>query len=359
VDERDDQEQGPLTPSPGDARGRRVPWLRLVSVRSDSAVADAAVYPDEPRATTLRPVSAPTTPRVAALDALLKDVDELRASVRRDLGLAATAVEAGEEELAAYLLSGTDDDLRAFGERAVVRVDELPAAEAGPGAGAARAAGAEELSDALVDVVGPARRRRMAPAAPLVAAAALLFASLSGSLPELGGGERVSSEAAVRSFGDLAALADSGASPQVVSEAAAQLHADMAPLIAAASTDPEAAEEAIAILQRETEVLSQSLDETHPELRQVIEQARALVRYLKAASKKPAVKVPAVVAPPQRPATAESTKPSPRPSAKPSATSSPKPASTPSPKPSSTATPAPSASPSGSPEPDPLNPGLG
>jgi hypothetical protein len=293
----------------------------------------------------LRTVGEADVPRHPGLDALLKDVDDLRTAMRRDLSLAATAASAGESDLAAFLLSSADDDVRGFGERADARLtdladapDDLPAA----------------VGSDVLGPLAPARRaRRLMPAAPLVAAAAALFVGLSGSIPTIGDGSFGSSTNASvnRSLDDLEDHIDAGATPDEVAGVVDEIHAELATLLAASGSDPEAAQAAIDLLNREAAVLSRSADGAHPQLQQAIAEARALVTLLKRNVRKPAA--PKVTVPVPAPAPPQAD-PSPAP-ASPKATSSPKPASpkpsassTPSAKPSATATPTPTASSSSS-----------
>lgn len=286
-------------------------------------------------------------PRVAALDALLKDVDDLRASVRRDLGLAATAVEAGEDDLVAFLLDRSTDDLRDFEDRADGRLADLADVDA-PGLPVAVGA----------DDPGPGSRlrtRRLAPAAPLVAAAAALFVGLSGGVPALSGGATTASGSAGRSLASLSDLIEAGATAEQLGAAADQLHDELVPLLPTASSDPQAAQEAIDLLNRETAVLLSSADTDHPEVRQAIADAQALVRMLKRAVNRPSVKAglpPVKVEQPEpKPEPSPSSAPSSaKPAPKPSSSPSSKPSSTPSSTPSSSPSSAPSSSPSGSSE---------
>ncbi|MCW2779504.1 MAG: hypothetical protein JWN17_3229, partial [Frankiales bacterium] len=87
--------------------------------------------PDVPTPPTTRrplPGGRPGAPRVAALDALLREIDGIRSSLETDLTLAAGAVEAGAPGLAASLLSGDRSDLAAFQDRALGHLAALEAA---------------------------------------------------------------------------------------------------------------------------------------------------------------------------------------------------------------------------------------
>ncbi len=338
MDEHDGQEQAPT----------RRALRRLRSVPTPypgSGPVSPVDYPGcELRRAVLAEVGATDPPRVAALDALLKDVDDLRATMRRDLSLAATAVSAGDGRFAAFLLGQTDNDVRDFDSRSQANISELDAHELPV------AVGADDLGPALPV---RSRTRRLMPAAPLVAAAAALFMGLSGSLPTLGGSPSSTTNASVtRSLGELTQLARAGASPEMMGDASAQLHASMAPLILAAGTDPEAAQQAIDLLTREADVLSRSANGDHPELQHAIARARALVTLLKDAARRP--KVPAAVIP--LPVASPSSQSSPKPAPKSTATTKPasakpSPTSSPSSKPSSSPSATPSSQPSSQPSP--------
>jgi hypothetical protein len=266
-------------------------------------------------------------PRIAELDALLREVDGLRSTLRRDLTLAATAAEAGEDDFAGWLLLGDDGHIRSFEERALEHLQQLEA---------------EEAAETAVLVPAPRRRRRMLPAAPMVAACAALFGFLTGSVPGLPGSQptspATSNVAALDSYAKLTSLATSGASEDSISAAAAKFHASLAPLVAQAQTNPAAAEKAIALLNSERVVIAASPDS--PALRAVLRQADLLVARLRAhLPKKP---LPVVVPQQQPKKSTTTTKSSPAP--KPSPTASPKPAPKPSPTTAPKATPSPSPS---------------
>ncbi|MDX6199562.1 MAG: hypothetical protein QOJ79_2713 [Actinomycetota bacterium] len=269
-------------------------------------------------------------PRIAELDALLREVDNLRSTMRRDLTLAATAVEAGADDLAGWLLLSQDGEVRAFEQRALAHVGALEAAD-----------------EPAVPVLVPAPRRaaRMLPAAPLIAAAAALVGFLTGALPGTGGPGLTTPRTsnAAQSYAQLTQLAANGASAGDISAAAQKFHADLAPLVAAAGANPEAAQKAIALLQSERAVIAGEGDS--PALRAVLAQADLLVRKLRAT-----LPHPARVVAPAAPVSNSSSKASPAPKSssatKPSPSASPKP----SPKPSPSASQKPSgASPSASP----------
>ncbi|MDT7538879.1 MAG: hypothetical protein QOI82_2464 [Actinomycetota bacterium] len=275
-------------------------------------------------------------PRIAELDALLREVDNLRSTMRRDLTLAATAADAGADDLAGWLLLGSDGEVRAFEERALSRLHALQAAD--------EADQADETAAAAL-IPAPRRVARMLPAAPLVAAAAAVIGFLTGGIPGTGGSPVTSPKTsnAAQSYAQLTALAANGASASRISAAAERFHSDLAPLVATASSNPAAAMRAIDLLQSERAVIAGEADS--PALRAVLAQADLLVRKLRAKLPHSTVVVP--VGPGTNSGSRSSSAPKSSASAKPSPSPSPKP----SPKPSPSASPKPSssASPSSSP----------
>jgi hypothetical protein len=277
-------------------------------------------------------------PRIADLDALLREVDNLRSTMRRDLTLAATAAEAGADDLAGWLLLREDGEVRAFEERALSHLSDLEAAD--------------EATEAPALIPAPRRAARLLPAAPLVAAAAALVGLLSGALPGTGGSSITSPKTsnAAQSYAQLTALAANGASPSRISAAAQKFHADLAPLVASAAANPDAAEKAIALLQSERAVIAGEADS--PALRAVLAQADLLVRRLRATLPR----TTRVITPPA-PVTRDSSRSSsPAPKSSASAKPSPSPSPKASPKPSPSASPKPSSksSPSESPSAGPF-----
>ncbi len=270
-------------------------------------------------------------PRIADLDALLRDVDDLRGSLRRDLSLAATAAEAGEGELAAWLVT-QDDGLRAFEARALGHLDALAIAD----------------DDVLRDDVLPASRprRRMLTPAPFAAAAALVFAfaigvgtpsnTLDPSTPA------TDNAAALASYEAFSQLALEGGSVSQISAAAQEFHDELAPLVARPGTDPAVVSQMIRLLQSERAMLIAGGTSTQA-LTQVLREADRLVARLRANLNQAGLLVPV---PEQKPRSEPSpAKERPRSSTRPTPAAS----STPSPKP--TTSPKPSASPSASPKP--------
>ncbi|HVE74171.1 MAG TPA: hypothetical protein VNA30_03645 [Mycobacteriales bacterium] len=271
-------------------------------------------------------VGDPSLAREPELLALLREVDQLRTSLRSDLTLAATAAQAGEGEMAQWLVRTDEDAVHTFEERAL---GHLAAMDSKPGAVSERRT---------------RRLRRMLPAAPMVAAAAAVLGILAGVVPNNG----VSSppavtdvSAAMASYGELHRLALDGAHPNEMAEAAEQLHEDLAPLLAQAKGDPAAAQQALAMLQGEQAVLVAG-GSTSLQVQAVLREARALVATLRAG-------LPTRRLAPGAPrtglelSTQNEQRSTAKPKPKPSATPKPKPAS---PKPSASAKP--SASPSSS-----------
>ena len=271
-------------------------------------------------------------PRISELDALLRDVDDLRSTMRRDLTLAATAAKAGEADLAGWLLLGDDGRIRTFEERALAHLHEL---EAG------------ELSDEAAPVPAPVpaqrRRHRLLPAAPMVAACAALFGFLTGSVPGVSSSVEspATSNVALDSYARLTTLATNGGSDDSITAAAEQFHADLAPLVAAAGTDPIAAQKALALLRSERAVFAGGVDS--PALRAVLRQADLLVARLQASLPRKPLRPTVVVPAPQqqsKPKASTAPKSSPAPKPTPAAT----PAASPQPSPTSSSKPSPAPS---------------
>jgi hypothetical protein len=302
------------------------PASRRAGLRALPTPTDVEIYVDD-APPLLEIIDELPEPRIADLDALLREVDTLRSTMRRDLSLAATAAEAGESDLAGWLLLGEGGEVRAFEERALAHLGAL-----------------EKLSQpttVLPEEVLPAKRRvpRMLPAAPLVAAAAAVIGFLTGAVPTggLGVSTPKTTNTAMQSYAQLTQLASDGASPSRISAAAKEFHEALAPLVASAGNNPAAAEKAIALLQSERAVIAGEADS--PALRAVLAQADALVRKLQATLPRKTVRPPVVIAP-APPADEPKRQTS---SAKPSASAKPSPSASAGEKPS------PSASPKASP----------
>ncbi|MCW2601476.1 MAG: hypothetical protein JWM02_3305 [Frankiales bacterium] len=262
----------------------------------------------------------PDLPRVGALDALLREIDGLRLSLETDLSLAASAVEAGAPGIAADIIDGERDGLRAFESRAL-----------------------SHLSD-LAEPVAKRNWWALLPAAPFVAAAAVVGFLIGvvphdlGSTPTRAPTTQVS---ASQSLAQLTELATSGQTSKVRSAAVA-LHSQLMALVARAKTDPAAAQQGLLLLRTERAVIAQSGDSQA--LGDVLAASTRLSNLITEALPAAVRTVPTpppftLPLPTSRPAT----KPSSNPTSKPATTSTTKPAT----KASSSAKPRPSSSPSG------------
>jgi len=265
-----------------------------------------------------RPAQPAEPPRVDALDALLRDVDDLRLTLATDLSLAASAVESGVPQVALDILSSDRDSLHRFEERALANLAELDS---------------------------PTPRKSVwaqAHAAPIVAAAALV-GLLAGVVPHVVGPstDSTTTVAASDSLERLQELALKGDTERVRA-ASFQLHQQLASVVANAHDDPAAAQNALLLLSYEQSAIANSADSLA--LADVLRQSQALARAIVAALPASARRhVPA-------PAVAVAPEPSPSPKA------SPKPSPSASPKPKPSAKPSPSSSPSKDPYPLPSPP---
>lgn len=316
-------EQAGLVPRLRRARLRGLPTPTDVELYVQDAPPLAEVIDDLPE------------PRIAELSALLREVDDLRSTLRRDLTLAATAADAGADDLAGWLLLGDAGEVRAFEGRALAHLRALD--DSGP-----------TPAQPSTAIPAPRRPGRMLPAAPLVAAAAAVVGFLTGVVPGVGGPTTTSPQVsnAALSYAQLTHLAATGASASSISEAAEKFHADLAPLVAAAGSDPEAAERAIELLQSERAVIAGEADS--PALRAVLAQADLLVRRLRA-SLPPHKLRPVLPVAPDHDSRRPSSEPKSSPTPKASPTTSPTPKASPTPSPSSsprsgTASPTPGSS---------------
>ena len=274
-----------------------------------------------------KPETPAEPPRVEALDAFLRQVDDLRLTLETDLTLAASAVESGSPEIAAEILGADREALHRFEVQAL---------------------------DSLSELETPATRKQSVWAqvhvAPIVAAAALvgLLAGLAPQAlgPRTDGNQRT--VAATDSLERLQQLAENGDADQVRA-ASVQLHAQLADVVANAMTDPMAAQTALLLLTYEQSAISHSSDSLA--LADVLRQSQALARAIVAAM--PAEARNVVTSPVPVPA---APKPSPttKAAAKPTASSSPSPKPSASPKPSPT--PSPTASDDKDPYPLPSTP---
>jgi hypothetical protein len=252
----------------------------------------------------------PGLPRVGALDALLREVDSLRLTLETDLSLAASAVEA-----------------RALGH----------------------------LSDLAEEPTAGRRWWTRVPAAPFVAAAALVGFLVGVGPQNLGGspGQTTTQVSASQSLAQLTEFAATGQTSQV-RDVAVNLHSQLLALVAQAKTDPAAAQRGLAMLVAERAVIAQSGDSqalgdvlaASTDLSNRIIQALPASVRTAAATPPPATVAVPTTRPTAKPSTAPSTAPSSYPSTKPTT------------KPSSSTKPQPSSSPTKDPSVLPSNPAI-
>lgn len=284
------------------------PVRRLRAVRSHAQEQAAGQLRRETAETVL-----PGSPRVGALDALLREVDGLRLTLETDLSLAAAAVEAGAPGIAADIIDGDRDGLQAFESRAL-----------------------GHLADLAGQHTDPAARRRWwshVPAAPFVAAAAMV-GFLVGVVPQTLGSApdevQTAPASASQSLAQLTELAANGETGEV-RDAATALHSQLMALIAQAGTNPDAARQGLLMLSAERAVIAESGDSqalgdvlaASNRLSDLILQA--LPASVRTTASKPKVKVLVVAT------RAPSSQATPKPSVSPSAKSTPKPSSSPTP----------------------------
>lgn len=270
----------------------------------------------------------PGTPRVAALDALLREVDGLRLTLETDLELVAAAVEAGSPQTAAALIDGDLERLSEFEASSLGHLADLSTVPTRPG------------------VRGPRWWTRM-PAAPFVAAAAIV-GFLIGVVPShvsAGPSEvSASSVSAESSLQQLTSFAANGETSQVRSTSVT-LHSQIAALLNLAKNDPQAARQALLLLSYERDAIVQSGDSL--ELRDVLAQGAALAASIRDAlpsrlrARVPVAPLLAATSTPSSPRAAAKSSPSPSPTV--SAAASPTPSPTASPKAHPSASPSPSS----------------
>lgn len=272
----------------------------------------------------------PGSPRVGALDALLREVDDLRLTLETDLTLAAAAVEAGGTAAAVEIIENDIEALHDFEEGALGHLSDL-----------ASHAPAQPRSR------GGLRWQHLArvSAAPFVAAAAVI-GLLIGVAPT-GANDtapEIATVSAQSTFDHLTSLAAQGRTSEV-RIAAQTLHSQISALVGRASDNPAAAQQALLLLSYERSVIVQSGDSAA--LHDVLLQSAALAAKIRSAlpwairTAVPAVpNIPVAPPAPKRQGT----------KAKPTASASPTPSPTPS---KSSPTPKPSASPTASPKPSP------
>lgn len=285
-------------------------------------------------------------PRVADLSALLGDIDALRLTLQTDLSLAAAALEEGAQDLAAELVDGDLFEVRAFAGRAADHLARLDAERTGV------------LPADEQPVLVPIRRRRILSAAPLMAAAAALIGFVAFSPGRQAPTPETSLTNAAMAGYELDRLASAGATDDQLRVAAEELNDELAVLIAQAADDPAAAQQALMLLDRTSQVLASQGDSGV--LRGVIAETRALRQLLREAlpvvkrPARPAVRPVVPVVPRVEQERERSTSSSPAPKASPKPTTSPKPSPTASPSPASQ--PSPTSQPTTQPSEDPNGP---
>jgi len=257
-----------------------------------------------------------SAPRVEELDALLRQVDDLRLTLETDLSLAASALEASAPELALDIVEADRAEVADFERRALGQLEELEHGSA-------------------------PRSRSWIPAhAATIAVAAGLVGLLAGLVPQTMTPQQPSTSpvSAGAALERLQALAEEGDATEI-REASAALHAQLAAVVATAKSDPAAAQTALLLLTYEQHAIASSGDVA--QLSDVLRQSQALARRIRAALP---VTVRSALPKPQLPdAGARAPEPQPSPAASPKP--SPKPSPSASPKPSSSPKPSPSASP--------------
>jgi hypothetical protein len=269
---------------------------------------------------------------------VLSEVQKLRLLLGSDLTVAAAAAEAQREEIAADIVAADRAEVASFGRRSVARLLEAP-----------------------TEIPAPRRRWVGLPSAPLLAAMAAVVALLAGIVPSSGWFGRAGVAPLTASFDSFRArFTTDQPAAQVLANVNATPGA-LAPLIAAAPTDPAAAERALALLQLAKRMLeSQHLPDSAyllAPLQQLLEQLQvtvqqsahvpatnspALVKVLLLPSPSPAAPGPSAApktgpnpsAPAHRSARTNDQPAAPSPTSSPSATASPSTSATPKPSPS-------------------------
>ena len=298
--------------------------------------------------------SRPDAPRVADLSALLADIDALRTTLSTDLTLAAAALDAGVDDLAAELVTGDLLAVRAFEAQSLSHLAFL---------GDPVMAVVPVAPVAAVAPVVPLRRRWLVPAAPLVAAAAAAVALFAGIVPSTAQAPAATAgtddlSQASYSLAMLSALASRGADSAALGAAARDFNDDLADLVAEADGDPLATRQALKLLLDAAAVLTEQ-GQAGP-LRDVLARTRELEAELRRLLPRVPGSLPAVPSAlrPVRPAPVDleraAEQPAPRESraAAPQPTSTTAPATTPAPSPSPT-TPAKAPEPTSAPSPTP------
>lgn len=237
------------------------------------------------------------------LQALLAELDDLRLLLSADLGLVASAVDAGAVEVARDVVAGTQDDLAVFGLRIQHR---LRSPEPGLGSRAGAADATEPLAAVVPSPPRARRSRRLAVLAPVLTAAAALVGLLSGVVPPpatASGPDRSGMTSAAASYAELWRLHEQGAPAPDLARVARRLHAEVARLVELAGLDPATAQQALRLLELELKVLE------HPQhggaLAAELAESQRLVAVLRNAVLGSSATVPGD-RPPLQPATARS-----------------------------------------------------
>lgn len=243
----------------------QVPAPRRARPRLRRRAGSAAV--ELPTVTALAP-AAGQAPRVAEISALLSEISALRTTLSTDLSLAAAALESEAHDVADEVVTGDLQALHAFEQSALGHLRSLSTSPVSLGATLPRTA----------------RRRaaRMLPAAPVIAAAALIgfVAGVVPMDPAPASAPAMSSAAAAASW-ELNRLAEADAPAEELRAAAERLNDRLAELVAVAAADPGAAQQALLMLRDTTAVLQGSDDAAA--LADVLAETRALVARLVAA----------------------------------------------------------------------------
>ena len=282
--------------------------------------------------------TAAETPRVAEISALLGEIDALRTTLTTDLSLAAAALEADQPDLAAEVVTGDLTELHVFERRALGHLRSLDSATPA----------VQTSADAVVLVPRPLRRR-MLPAAPVLAAAAALigFVVVPGTSSPATPAPTLSS--AAQASWELNRLVEQGAPTDELRDAAEEVNDRLAALVAVAGVNPAAAHEALLLLANTTEVLEEAgqpaaLADVLAEAKQLAAQLAAVLPQAPRTGTAPR---PARVVSSLLPVLKQ---PAPRRSSA-TRTDDGTPRTTPAPKPSTAATPAPAPRPTASPTP--------
>ena len=286
---------------------------------------------------------APTEPYPDALCELLDDMRDLRLTLAMDLTAAASATEAGANDLAADIIEADQRDVAAFVQAARRRLaalgDEPVPVPAMPSLAAAPAH--HWRRRALVSL----------PAIPLVGAVALSAAAAAGliSVPGHSGNGAspvgIHTSAPVTStFHQFEAVLNGEPSASQVLSVAKELHTQIAAMLAASPQDPSQVGEVAQLLQLEQALL---LKKQPPGSSVVLAESRQLAAQL--------AKLTPAVSPSSQPTSSPSywqASPPPHHHTQPSAPATPTPTSTSTKAPAATAQPTPTASSSPSSSPD-------